>query len=56
MAVIIDTFEVINDAQAEASSPASEAPQSGPVSNIKPADIESVFEHQQLRDQRIRAH
>ena len=56
MAVIIDTFEVINDAQAEGNSPVSEAPQSAAVSNIKPADIESIFEHQQLRDQRIRAH
>jgi hypothetical protein len=56
MAVIIDTFEVVSEAESAASSPATNNTQSAANNLLKPADIEAVLEHQHLRCDRLRAH
>ena len=57
MAVIIDTFEVISDADTkQASAPGNGATQSAPGEKLKPVDIQAVLLHQTLRNDRLRAH
>lgn len=57
MAVIIDTFEVISDAETK-QTPATGngTAQSAPGNALKPVDIEAVLYHQSLRNDRLRAH
>ncbi len=59
MGVIIDEFEVVLDAQqdrdAENNSRETETAAAG-VNSLKPHDINAVFEQQQLRLERVRAH
>lgn len=57
MAVIIDTFEVISDAETKQTSSGNNgAAQAASGSKLKPVDIEAVLLHQHLRNDRLRAH
>lgn len=56
MAVIIDTFEVISEAESAAPAAQNSSAQSSANNALKPTDIEAVLEHQDLRNDRLRAH
>ena len=56
MAVIIDTFEVISEAEGAAPDASTNDSAQGVSSAMRPADIEAVLEHQYLRSDRLRAH